>query len=108
MIAIPNRIVGPLAFLVMLTSGTAHVGTLSNSAIFGQFNAVIFGNFSSSSDVEGHTVVGGDLTGGPTFDINPAGAAASSFSALTVYGNATTGKNFNINKAGGRCDRRQQ
>ena len=54
------------------------------------------GDFSSTSDVEGRTVVGGNLTGGATFDLAPGSAAASSFASLTVYGNATYGGNANV------------
>ena len=80
-------------------SGTARAGTLSETGIFSQFNAVIFGNFSTTSDVEGRTAVGGNLTGGATFDLNPAGAASSAFSALSVYRNATSGRSYNVNGA---------
>jgi choice-of-anchor A domain-containing protein len=74
----------------------AHATTLSVSDIFSQFNVITFGNFSSTSDVEGRTVVGGNLTGGATFDLKPGSAAASSFASLTVYGNATYGGNANV------------
>ncbi len=70
--------------------------TLSVSDIFSQFNAVTFGNFTSSADVEGRTVVGGNLTGGATFDLAPGSAAASAFASVTVYGSATGGGNANI------------
>lgn len=88
------------ATLAMLASGSARAGTLSATDIFSQFNAVVFGNFASTSDVEGRTVVGGNLIGGATFNLNPAGAAASSYSALNVYGAATSGGNYNINGGG--------
>src|ERR1700744_5825455 len=63
----------------------AHATALSVADIFSQFNVVTFNNFASSSDVEGRTVVGGNLTGGASFDIAPGSAAASSFASLTVY-----------------------
>ncbi|HBK05550.1 MAG TPA: hypothetical protein DDZ81_06745 [Acetobacteraceae bacterium] len=97
----PARIVALLAALAAASSASARAGTISTSEIFSQFNAVIYGNFSSTSDVEGRTVVGGNLTGGATFDLNPAGASPSSYSALTVYDSATSGGNYNINSAGG-------
>jgi choice-of-anchor A domain-containing protein len=96
-----SRAVGLALSIVSMTVASAHAGTLSAANIFSQFDAVIFGNFSSSADVEGRTVIGGDLIGGATFNNNPAGVAASSFSALSVYGNATSGGNFNINNGGG-------
>jgi hypothetical protein len=90
-----------LLALGVATSGGAQAGTLSVSDIFGQFNAVVLGNFATTADVEGRTVVGGNLTGGATFALNPVGVAASSFSALTVYGSGTGGGTYNINHAGG-------
>jgi choice-of-anchor A domain-containing protein len=95
------RLAAVCAALLAVTVSTAQAGILSNSDIFDQFNAVIFGNFNSQADVEGRTVVGGNLTGGATFELNPAGAAASSFSALTVYGSSTSGGSFNIDNGSG-------
>lgn len=104
MTTIASRLAG-LAVMAMavgtVAPGPAQAGTLTAATIFSQFDAVIFGNFSSTSDVEGRTVVGGNLVGGATFNNNPAGVAASSFAALSVYGNATAGGNFNINNGGG-------
>lgn len=96
-----------LAFLVViaatvgLRAGRANAGTLSAGDIFSQFDAVIFGNFRSTADVEGRAVVGGNLTGGATFANNPSGVAASSFAALTVYGNAASAGSVNIDRLGG-------
>jgi choice-of-anchor A domain-containing protein len=93
----------PIALIgLALESPTpAGAATLSASNILSQFNAVVFGNFSSTSDVEGLTVVGGNVTGGASFDINPASAAASAYAGLTVYGNETSGATFNVNNGGG-------
>jgi choice-of-anchor A domain-containing protein len=77
----------------------ADAQSLSASQILQQFNAVIFQNFSSSADVEGRTVIGGNMTGGNTFALNPTAEAASSFAALTVYGNETSGNTFNLDNA---------
>jgi choice-of-anchor A domain-containing protein len=74
---------------------------MSASAILNQFNAVIFNTFTSSADVEGRTVVGGNMTGGASFDIHPGSAGASAFAGLTVYGNETSGTTFNVNNGGG-------
>ena len=95
------RIIGLTAILVTATVSGAEAVTLTDSQIFSQFNAVVFGNFSSTSDVEGRTAVGGTVSGGATFALNPGSAAASSFSALTVYGSVTAGGSFNIDAASG-------
>jgi hypothetical protein len=50
-----------MVLLTRLTAGAAQAGVPSNSGIFAQFNAVIFGNFGAGSEVEGLIVVGGDL-----------------------------------------------
>ena len=64
--------------------------------LLSQFNAIVFGNFSNTSDVQGRTVVGGNMTGGATFGLN-ALSGVSSYSGLTVYGNETSGGSFNVN-----------
>ena len=46
---------------------------LSASQILQQFNAVIFSNFSTNADVEGRSVIGGNMTGGATFAAQPDG-----------------------------------
>jgi choice-of-anchor A domain-containing protein len=74
---------------------------LSAEQILQQFNAVIVDDFSSTADVEGRTVIGGNMTGGATFALNPTAEAASSFAALTVYGNETSGNTFNVDNASG-------
>jgi choice-of-anchor A domain-containing protein len=93
------RFTGLLAVLLALATGRADATTLTDSQIFGQFNAVIFGDFSASSEVEGRTVVGGNLTGGTNFQIHT-GEQASSFGALTVYGDATDAGTLNIDNGG--------
>ena len=95
-----TRIAAVFAVLASVSVTPARAGTLSAGDIFSQFNVVVFGNFSSTSDVEGRTVAGGNVTAGATFDLNPAGAAASSYSALTVYGGVTSGGNLNIDNGG--------
>src|SRR3954471_17517524 len=91
-------VIAPFATMAALP---AHATTLLAKDILGQFNAVIFGDFSTSADVEGRTVVGGNLTGGAAFDMKLGNTSASAFVGLTVYGDATTSKNYNIDNAGG-------
>jgi choice-of-anchor A domain-containing protein len=85
----------------LLTAGAARAQTLTPTQILQQFNAVVFGDFSSTADVEGRTVVGGDLTGSGTFYINPGSEAASTFAALSVYGASNGGGSINIDNGGG-------
>ena len=85
----------------VLAAGSARAQSLTPTQILQQFNAVVFGNFSNTSDVEGRTVVGGALTGGATFYTNPGSEAASTFAALSVYGASDSGSSLNINNGGG-------
>jgi choice-of-anchor A domain-containing protein len=93
------RIAGLLAAWVAVTTGRAAATTLTDSQIFSQFNAVIFDNFSASSEVEGRTVVGGNVTSGSNFTIK-SGLVTSSFGALSVYGSVTDAGTLNIDNGG--------
>jgi hypothetical protein len=92
-----------LAGLARLATGTAHAGPLSDSAIFSDFNDVIFGNFAPSSEVEGRTVVGGNLTADNSvnFEIKSGLPAVAGFGALSVYGSVNgSGATMNIDGEG--------
>lgn len=75
----------------------AQAGTID---LLDQFNAIIFGSFTSNHDVEGRTVIGGDMNGGATFALKPLNGT-SSYPALTVYGKETSSNTFNINQGAG-------
>lgn len=83
-------------------SAGADAQTLTASQILQEFNAVIFGNFASSSDVEGRTVIGGNLTSGATFNLDPSTSeGTSTLAALSVYGKSSGGGTINIDNGGG-------
>ncbi len=88
-----------LAATCVLWAGTATANAtpLSSAQILSQFNVVVFGNFSDSSDVQGRAVVGGNLIAGAGFNQAPGSAAGSSFPGLTVYGNETGSNGFAVN-----------
>jgi choice-of-anchor A domain-containing protein len=65
-------------------------------------NLVVFGNANMSSDVEGKTYIGGDLSGGGTFGVGNASKTAKTWAlarTLTVGGNMTA--NINVNNGAG-------
>lgn len=93
------HLAGLLATSVALTAVQADATTLTVSQIFSQFNAVIFGNFGASSEVEGRTVVGRKLTGGTNFEIH-GGLNTSTFVALSVYGSVTDTGSLNVDNGG--------
>jgi choice-of-anchor A domain-containing protein len=92
---------GVIALALGTTSmaGQARAGALSASDILGQFNAVVTNDFTSSSDVEGRLVVGGNMTGGATFYNNPFPIIKSDYGAVNVYGSVAPG-NYNVNNSG--------
>ncbi|WP_158932520.1 collagen-binding domain-containing protein [Acidisphaera sp. S103] len=92
-------LVGLLAAWTAVTTGQAAATTLTDSQIFSQFNAVIFDDFSASSEVEGRVAVGGNLTSGTNVAIKP-GLPTSSFGALSVYGSVTDSGTINVDNGG--------
>ena len=86
----------------LLAATPVHAQALTASQILQQFNAVIFGNFASSADVEGRTVIGGNVTGGASFYIDPsAHEASSTFAGVSVYGASNGGGSINVDDGGG-------
>jgi choice-of-anchor A domain-containing protein len=88
---------------ISLATGAAQAGPLSAGAIFSEFNDVIFGNLTTSSEVEGRTVVGGNLTvnNSVNFEIKSGLSPAPGFGALSVYGNVSgSNATLNINNEG--------
>lgn len=90
-----------VAVALACPAGRAGAQGLSPSEILQQFNDVIFSNFSTDADVEGRSVIGGNMTGGATFALNANAEAASAFTALTVYGSETGTGSFNVDGTGG-------
>ncbi len=90
-----------LAAALALSPAAVHAAPISTSDIFNQFNAVIFGTFTSTSDVEGRTIIGGNMIGGASFNIAPGSAASSSYAGVTVYGNQTGTGSYNVNNGAG-------
>jgi choice-of-anchor A domain-containing protein len=88
-----------LGALMLVVSGAGHAAPLTASEILGNFNAVILGHFTTTSDMEGRAVIGGDMTGGATFYNQPRGGTVAGFGALNVAGGVSPGT-YNINNGG--------
>lgn len=84
---------------VAAMAGRAEAAPMTAAQALSQFNAIVLGDFTSNSDVEGRLVVGGNLTGGATFYNNPRGAA-SPYAAINVAGNSTGSGPYNVNNGG--------
>jgi choice-of-anchor A domain-containing protein len=78
--------------------GAARADTLTAATILQDFNAVIYDNASTSSDIEGAAVVGGNFSGGTVYN-NPTGSQPAGFGALTVFG-STSGGTIDIDNDG--------
>jgi choice-of-anchor A domain-containing protein len=85
--------------VMMFMIGTSQAAPLTATQILGNFNAVVFGDFTSNSDVEGRAVIGGDMTGGATFYNQPRGGAVAGYGALNVAGDVSPGT-YNVNNGG--------
>ncbi len=89
---------GVLAALLTNLTGQASAATLTAADILSQFNAVISGTFSSTSDIEGRLVAGTLASNGSYY--TPRGtAAASAFGALNFI-NVNAGAGGNVDNGG--------
>ncbi len=84
--------------LIAFPPFAASAAPLAAAAILNDFNAVIYTNASTTSDIQGAAVVGGNLKAATVYS-GPIGNQPSGFGALTVFGN-TTGNPININNGG--------
>jgi len=66
----------------------AHAAPLTNTQILNQFNEVVLGNATSTSDIDGRAWVGGSLTGGGYVG-HSGQTPASSYAGVTVGGSAS-------------------
>lgn len=82
-----------LAALATPASAMVPVGTALKD-----FNAIIFNNASTQSDIEGAAVIGGNFNGATMYS-KPSASLPTGFGALTVYGK-TTGNGINLNNGG--------
>lgn len=85
------------ASLALLAAAPAHASPVTGTDALREWNLIVLGNLSSSSEVEGRTFVGGDLTGtSSSYQISTPATSATGQAGLTVVGNVTGGiKNLN-------------
>ena len=92
-----SKFFGAVALIALAsTSAPAQAGALTAEQIFTEFNGVVWGSFTTTSDVEGR-LVANNITGGATFYNNPRGEASAfqAINAITI-GNV----NGNVNNGG--------
>jgi choice-of-anchor A domain-containing protein len=89
----------PLGLALGCALATAASATpISDTTILDDFNAVIYGDASTSADIEGAAVIGGNFSGATVYN-NPTSGVPSGYGALTVFG-STTGNTINIDNSG--------
>jgi hypothetical protein len=86
------------AVLALAFTTSSHAAVIGAGQILTSFNVVTTGNLSTSADVEGPAVIGGNLTGSGTF-FNyglPLASTFSSYGSVNIYGSAGTAS-YNAN-----------
>ncbi len=84
--------------LALASVASATAGPLTATAILQDFNAIIYRNASSQSDIEGAAVIGGNFSRATLYN-NPTATQPAGYGALTVYG-STGGNSINIDNGG--------
>jgi len=98
-IKVPSVVVCAVVAIASLWMPQAQASVLSAATILQDFNAVVYTNASTTADIEGATVVGGNF-GGATMYSNPTQSQPAGFGALTVFGNLLQGNGMNMDNGG--------
>jgi choice-of-anchor A domain-containing protein len=84
---------------VALFNTSAFGSVIAASTLLSDFNTVIFSNATTSADIEGAAIIGGNFSGATVYNNPKSVALPTSFNALNVYGN-TSGNPINMNNGG--------
>jgi choice-of-anchor A domain-containing protein len=87
------------AAALALCAGPARADTLTASQILEGFNAVVYDDASTPSDIEGAALIGGNFSGATVYNNPGSQGQPDGYGALTVFGN-TTGNSINIDNGG--------
>lgn len=96
--SLATRLIVPVAAIAAVAlAAPAFAATITGLDILREWNLVVLGDLTSSSEVEGRTFVGGDLSGNSSnYNINPGTASTNGQPGLTVVGDVNGGtKNLN-------------
>ncbi len=91
-----TRFASIFVLTTQLLVSSASAAPISAADALSQFNLIAFGDVSSSSHVDGRTLIGGSVSGGD-YAQHPGDAPPSSHAGLTVGGNAS---HLNVNGLG--------
>jgi choice-of-anchor A domain-containing protein len=82
-----------------MIAGPAGAATIDAATILHDFNAVIYTNGSTTSDIEGAAVIGGNFSGATIYNNPGSTKQPAGYGALTVFG-STSGNDINMNNGG--------
>ena len=85
-----------LAALSQAIALPARADTVSTLDLLTRFNAVVGGNYTTSSESEGPVIIGGNLTGSGTFQNKGPATPLPGYGSVNVYGNVANA-NYNSN-----------
>ena len=92
-----RALVTTLALPVLLSALPAHASVSGMTSLLGQYDVIVLDDLSTSSDVEGRTFVGDDVTGTGSANFAIALAVPSSDSTLVVVDDVVAGNPLNLN-----------
>ena len=86
-----------LALSFLLSALSAHASVSGMTSLLGQYDVIVLDDLSTSSDVEGRTFVGDDVTGTSSANFAIALAVAPGDSTLVVVDDVVAGNPLNLN-----------
>jgi len=86
------------AAVALMGGGAASAAIVDPLNVLEHVNALIYTNASTTADIEGQAIIGGNFSGATMYN-NPVATPLSGYGALTVYG-STSGNSININNGG--------
>lgn len=91
---------GALVLTVGINAMT-YAAPLTATDLLTGFNAIIFSDASTTSDIEGASIIGNNFSGNASIYITPKGVSLpDTFNALNVYGSTVGGYTVNVNNSG--------
>lgn len=95
--ALRRALVTTLALPVLLSALPAHASVSGMTSLLGQYDVIVLDDLSTSSDVEGRTFVGDDITSTGSANFAIALAVAPGDSTLVVVDDVVAGNPLNLN-----------
>lgn len=86
------RSLAAAAFVTLFGFGAAHAAPVSAADLMGEYNLIVLGDATTSSETEGKVYVGGNLTGSGPYGVNPDGLANGSLGGTLVVGGDLQGE----------------